>query len=619
MRLFGFAVEEAQFFAGHLRVPGGLPAERAAFELAMPAALAESVRLVASSPLLEHVNHTWGRETVRLHLSKSLAMSAGGPASIYGYALRVQSARGLSGSQAHETVLLMEQPAVFAPSCLDRMAPELRIITYAATAALVASKLQLFRQGIRGSLRRVKGLWSRMANATQLSALQRRASARPNLLLLQEDDIGLDRSYRGQPHWLFPDDPQTSYETFILSSARTARVRHDQVALDDANIRVLSDAEVLALSSAAAEPIATTLRQSARTCFVAGWRSRSAPETHALAMLARLLLTASELAGACHQLRIRTFMTGENYLLAGDAMALIGDALDVHTLSYQYSNLAILSPVMLTTADVMLTFAPAYHAHWVHETIWPRAFVDVGYTFDSSFALVEPRARAARDRLRAAGATFVIAYFDENVIRSKYALTGVDDHCDELRLLLNMVLADPSVSLVTKTQFQQNSPGRLAELAPLVAAATATGRYLELVRGVHRNNVLPAEAALTADLTIGHSVGGTAPLEAALAGARTILLNPYSMRDANHAVYERADILIATLEEAVQAIAAFRSGRRAGLGDWTSVIAHFDRFRDGRAGRRIRAALDCLMADAQSKTGAVDFSDRVRKAVQLAS
>lgn len=620
MRWLDVVVQEEPFVARHLCLPDGLTAPRAAAEVAGEAALRESARLVASSPILDQVNHAWGRDTVRLEVCKSIAFGSGSVVSVYECALRVQVARALAIRDRKAGVLLIEQPVVFSPTCLTDTAPELRIVCYGATRALVSSKLQLLRQWIRGRARHVMGLWVRAVDAKRLSGLLRQSAARPGLLLLQEDDLGLDRSYRGQPHWLLPGDPPTAYETWVLSSGSMARVHHGEAALTAVNVRALSNADLLGLSSVGTEqPTARRLRRDVKKCFLRGVRSRSAPETHALAMVARLLLTASELAGACHELRIRTFMTSESYLPAADAMSLVGDALCVHTLSYQYSNLGAVSPVMLTTADFMFTFAPAYHAHWIHDAVRPKAFIDVGYTFDFSFALVQKRARAARARLRAAGATFVIAYYDENSIPGKYAVTTLDDHCDELRVLLGLTLSDPSVGLVTKVQFQRNSPSRLPQLSTLVAAALATGRYLELAHGIHRNNVFPAEAALTADLTIGHSIGGTAPLEAALAGARTIVLNPYGMRDANHAIYGKADILLETLPEAVQAIAEFRAGRRAALGDWTPVIDHFDPFRDGRAGRRIRAALDCLMADAQSKTEAVDVSDRVRRAVQLAS
>jgi len=114
-------------------------------------------------------------------------------------------------------------------------------------------------------------------------------------------------------------------------------------------------------------------------------------------------------------------------------------------------------------------------------------------------------------------------------------------------------------------------------------------------------------------------IGGTAPLEGALTGARTILLNPYSMRDGNHAVYEQSDILFDTIDDAGRAIAAFRAGERPGFGNWATVLEHFDPYRDGRAGHRVRAVLDYLVRQAPTKTHDAAVADNVRAVVAAAA
>ena len=277
-------------------------------------------------------------------------------------------------------------------------------------------------------------------------------------------------------------------------------------------------------------------------------------------------------------------------------MQLVAAASDVATIAFQYSNLASTSPVMLNTADVMLTFARPARQYWQHADIAPGGFIDVGYTFDSSFAVVRPRAEACRAGLRAAGASFIIGYYDETVQSDKYGLISPGDHAADLRALLELLIADPRIGLVVKVQYQRHSPSRIPELASLVHRAGATGRFVEMLHGVHRNIILPSEAGMCADMVIGHAVGGTAALEAAMAGGRALILNPYRMVDGNQGAYRRADILFPDLAAALAAIAEHRAGRRPALGDWTAIRGHFDPYNDGQSGRRIRAVVDATMS-----------------------
>ena len=278
---------------------------------------------------------------------------------------------------------------------------------------------------------------------------------------------------------------------------------------------------------------------------------------------------------------------------AADAMQLIAPTLDIVTLSYQYSNIPYAVPCMMTTADVMLTFSRRYDERWTHDGIRPQSFVNIGYIFDSSFRVVRDRARACRSKLEEAGAKFIICYFDESVQHDKYGLISDQDHRDEILALAQLVLNDPCVGLVVKTQFMHNSPQRFGELNDALALARGTGRYVELSHGVHRNIIFPSEAALSADITIGHAVGGTAPLEAALAGGRCILLNPYDwvVTDTRHA---QADIVYPSMTVALEAIHKYRKGDPdlACLGDWSAIVGQFDPFRDGRAGHRLRKLLE---------------------------
>ena len=610
---FGVRLFEEPFYAGHIDTPDGVPAQRAAAEHAVAVALPEMERIVAASPLLARLNAEWGRNTVLLQLCKSIAMTSGGERSLYGYALRVQVARALAARDGHSATLLLEQPAMFGARCLQEMAPDLAVLVYGPAAALLRSKTEVARQAARTAVRGLRGIRARLMQRRRTQSLRQRGATRPGVLLLQEDELTADRSYRSQPHWLDTAAPPPAFNTYVLAHRTGAPAPMPDPRLAALHVDGLSDDDLLALAHAGPAPaIVTSARRAGRRCWRRALISASPSETTALALASRLFGVAADLGATASRLGIRAFMTAENYLVAGDAMTLVAQPLGIHTLSYQYTNIALRSPLMLTTADVLFTLAPAFHTHWGFGGIRPGAFVDIGYPYDGAIALVRARAQTAKQRLRAAGARCVIAYFDENFfVGTKYGLTTYEEHCAELQRLLELVLDDESIGVVTKVQFHRNAASRIPSLQTLVQRAEATGRYLELSRGEHRNVVLPAEAALTADITIGHAVGGTASLEAALAGARSIVLNPYRMRDANQALYRRADILFESLDAALAAIDEYREGRRPLLGDWTTVLPHLESFRDGGAGQRLRAALDFLSTDKAPPAGARDVGTRL--------
>ena len=104
-----------------------------------------------------------------------------------------------------------------------------------------------------------------------------------------------------------------------------------------------------------------------------------------------------------------------------------------------------------------------------------------------------------------------------------------------------------------------------------------------------RNIIFPSEATILADIVIGHAVGGTSSLEAALFGKRSILINPYNLEDSNTKLYKKCNILFKNLDEALNAINEFRKRNPnfIDLGNWDKIIHNFDPFQDNNTANRI--------------------------------
>jgi hypothetical protein len=159
-------------------------------------------------------------------------------------------------------------------------------------------------------------------------------------------------------------------------------------------------------------------------------------------------------------------------------------------------------------------------------------------------------------------------------------------------------LEDVTIGVVVKTQFLRNSLGRTGYNSTNVAMARASGRFVELCRGRHRNNVFPAEAALASDVTIGHAIGGTAVLESALAGCRSVILNPHDWRGSWDTWYDEAGLCFRSMDEILAAVQSLRSGDPSAqaLGRWDPVMAKFVGTTAACAHDRLRRLLQALLA-----------------------
>ena len=591
MQRLRFRIEEAKFFAGHLRKPDGEVIYSAAANVSKELAFKASESILLQSKFLEQLNHKWGRNTILKHIASSLQMPA------MKIATQFMAAETLSQKvDDNNAFLLVRHHAYFEPNLLYALAPNLKVLFYRTlfNISLRRNRVSVLILLFYLKLREIKWLFESFIRL-ESNIHSHLKIFEPSLLVLQEDDLSLDRSYRTQPHWFFVEDGKPPFQTIVLKAGSVPRLPVDAEALKSYGIIPISEKELylLSIKFRASNPVRHLLLKDIWKCVITSFRGSSV-EIATLFDITRLLYNANVLASFCEQYHVKAFMTCENYMEHADAMMLIASNLDITTLSYQYSNMSKAGPIMMTTADLMLTFSPLYHRRWTYNGISPGTFADIGYPYDTSFKYFRKRACERKRVLEKAGAQFVICCFDESMQTDKYGLISEDDHYSEILMLMKLVLGDPSVGLIIKTQFQWNSPARYPKLASTRAAVNATGRYIELSYGIHRNIVFPAEAALSADISIGHAIGASAPLEAALSGGRCILLNPYGAKSENDLLYSQANIVYSSMTSALSAINSFRSGNPdcANLGDWSPIIDQFDPFRDERSSYRLRNFLE---------------------------
>ena len=577
MDLFGISLKEAKFFAGHLRTVDGDSIWVAAANILNNISYEAAKRNVNNSKALFKLNDQWSKNTLILYLSKYYYRIAGYGGDHTVFKIMVSDALSRDrDKEEHHLILGLHNG--FTPDLFDGISKKIIISTYSTKEwSIRKTRFSVLFLLIFVSFKR---FLKRMANIFQPIKDYGDVNTKA-LLILQEDDLSMDRSYRGQPHWLFKEDPPPEFRTLTLE---TDSKLYDEPS-DWGELKkygVYSVPKDILYGYSSKHPIKKKISHALLTfLYMSFIGSRAIVDI--CFELALLFMKASLLTDFCISQNVKAFMTCENYYLDADAMNLVGPSLNVHTFSYQYSNMSEVGPIMMTTADTMCTFSPLFHERWSNNGIQPKSFINIGYVFDSSFSFVAERAKKLRKQLKNNGSQFIICYFDESVQgnEDKYGNMSIDDHYREISALSKLVIQDSSISVIIKTQFQENTPSIMFEGNKIIESAKATNRFIELFYGKHRNIYFPAEPAIAADLVIGHAIGSTACLEAALNGCRCIVLNPYGMKGSNIELFNRADILYDNMESALSTVSFFRQGKPnyQDLGDWSSILYLFDSFR----------------------------------------
>lgn len=227
-----------------------------------------------------------------------------------------------------------------------------------------------------------------------------------------------------------------------------------------------------------------------------------------------------------------------------------------------------------------------------------RHGVVTGYPGDHRFSRARAAAGGLRAELQAAGASSVVAFFDENSGEDPRWILGHEREQRHYAFLLERLLEDPRLGLVLKPKVPRTLRRRLGPVSSLLDRAIATGRCRVFQEGVLQGAVPPVQAALSADLVIHSSVAAaTAGVEATLAGARVVLLDddgwtisPLNALGRGRVIFEKAEALWHTWS-------SFREAPEAvpGFADWSPVLDRLDPFRDGRAAERMGNFLHWLI------------------------
>ncbi|MCC6658328.1 MAG: hypothetical protein IT512_09095 [Rhodocyclaceae bacterium] len=288
------------------------------------------------------------------------------------------------------------------------------------------------------------------------------------------------------------------------------------------------------------------------------------------------------------------FKYNADHCVIGEALRELGGALALYQRSYEGEPTA----KTLLNTDIYFGFSRAGIDVETQAGSRIDHFVTTGYLGDHRFRLVQSEALRVREALHSHGAKFILAYFDEAAYPDANWGISADRMREHYAFVFESLLRYPDFGLVLKPKTPAKLRQHLGPVCELLDRAVRTDRCYVYDDGVLQGSVIPAQAALSADLAVhGSLVSGTAACEAALAGVPTVLLDddgwttsPLCRLDAEKVVFKDWNTLWHTWLES-------RTHSKAvpGFADWSTILDELDPFRDGRAAERMGMYLKWLV------------------------
>lgn len=288
------------------------------------------------------------------------------------------------------------------------------------------------------------------------------------------------------------------------------------------------------------------------------------------------------------------FKYSEEHMAIADAIKNCGGVATIYQRAFEEFG----SVECMVDTDIVFGFSP-WHAKveaQAHSRV--KYHVAVGYVGDHRFELVKETASQLRVKLKAAGATKILAYFDENSIDDERWYYGHGPTRSNYEFLLKRVLEDKQFALVLKPKIPSTLRKRLGPVANLLAKAVETGRCYIFEAGNMHGSFSPAVAALSADIAVhGHLFAATAAVESALAGVPTLIMDKEGWRDSLLYRLNKGRVVFQDWPRLWEACEAYWHNPQsaADLGDWSAIKHEIDPFQDGKARERMAMFIKWLL------------------------
>ena len=540
-------------------------------------ALELSNNILTHSNLLNNLNLKYKKNTILLIVAKYLATY------IERKLLQINVVQALSGDT--KCNLVLECNYFYLQSMMLKKYPEINFTFYTFRSH---GPLHVVKNYFRECIKNLMD--SAFLELPNLEIIRQYSQS---VFMYDEGPVGLEDPNKGQPYWIRESKTKNNkYPVYIIS-------RNKKLMSQD-NLRWLSENKIAVIrwnffkinikNNLQPTRISADIERDCKLLVKFSIKELKSENFSIYMHLFRILCESKRMSQIASYLKCKKFISIES---SPDAINIFSNLLNIKTIAVQYSNLGFMSPLMLSTSDYQMIFSEQYESLYTTEDIRPKEFIVNGYLYDYAKLLVSDRSVYLRNNILASGANFIICYFDENVRIDKWGFNNKKDHLQDIHSLAKKILLNQDIAVLIKSQFVRNTPSNLYPDDKIIQGALKSGRFIELVSGDHRNNVLPIEAGLSADICINHLIGATAGLEAALGGSRVILLDSQNIKNKWKPIYMNSNIIYGSIEDALSAIDIFREGiDEANLGDWSSIINLFDPYMDNMSTHRLSKLIE---------------------------
>ena len=560
LNFLGFRFKELNFVAGHLNYKNEnvfLKAREIAGKLSIDC----SSDIISSSETILNLNIEFNEGTIELFISRYLQLYV---EKWIMNILVIQSINRLSNS---ESEIFLRKPYIFNEKLISNYFPDLNITFYSNN---FSRNLKIYLLFISSKFSDIKFIF----HAFKKKSKSTNNTEQKSVLCLQNDTISLDRKKRSQPHWVDSNNI-ANYNTYILSFGyKSSPNILDEKKLNQKNCYVVFPSVFLKSYKANKNnKVLKLIFATIKKTNLKFWLSNNYSEKYHLLQINKLFLKSYLVSAIAIDLKTKVFIINEPQSIYSDALVLVSDKLCIKTIALQYSNMTLISPLMMSNANVFCIFSEIYKDVFSYKNIKPDKYLVTGYLYNGLKDYLIEDSRKLKKYFENANVDFIISYFDENIQYGKWALYNDSDHIRDIECLANTVIKNNKLGIVIKTQFNYNSPAVLYPNNLLIKQAYETGRFIEIKSGSLRNDIYVAQAALASDLCIGHSYGATASLEAAVYGVSSVLIAENKISTRLDYLYNQSNIIYDSLESVLKNVL---ENKNNSIGDWSPIIGNFD-------------------------------------------
>ncbi|MDG2348883.1 MAG: hypothetical protein P8L77_05415, partial [Gammaproteobacteria bacterium] len=243
-------------------------------------------------------------------------------------------------------------------------------------------------------------------------------------------------------------------------------------------------------------------------------------------------------------------------------------------------------------------------------------YIITGYPRDYAKHHLEQEAKMIRQQLKANGANYIVAVFDENSNQDERWHTGHSLQEENYRYILELLLKEDNVGVIFKPKVARTLRSRLPKINPLLDTALQTGRcYIFEETITHTTKASPLVAGLAADISIhGHLSAGTVGLECAVHGLPCLLIDREGSKSKLNEL-PKGKVVFDDWPQCIDALLTHLKSKKGieGFGDWSSIVNDLDPFQDGLAAKRIGTYLNWMIKDFDAGFDREDILKRAAK------